>query len=94
MKMDDYLKMLKLSKEEFKEQNLKTSSMKRIRDGLIYSKLVDELDIKVSEEDVEKEFKNIAEKNNTNIEEVKKQVNNVSLENNIVYQKLIEKISK
>ncbi len=94
MKMPDYLKMLKLSEKEFKEQNLTESSKKRIRDGLIYQQLIEDLGIKAEEADMEAEYAKIAKDSKANIEDVKKQVQAASIESNIVFRKLVEALIK
>ncbi|BDU67464.1 MAG: trigger factor [Candidatus Tyloplasma litorale] len=90
MKMNDYLKMVGQTIEEFKEKNLKESSRKRITDGLIYSKLIEKLNIKVFDEEIEKEFEKLANNAKSTIEEVKKQIKKESIEGNLIFKKLIE----
>ncbi len=94
MKMPDYLKMLKLSEKEFKEQNLTESSKLRIRDGLIYQQLIDDLAIKIENDDLEKEYSKLAKDAKVSIEEIKKQVQKQSIEANVLFKKLVEKLSK
>lgn len=89
MKMPDYLKMLKLSEKEFKEQNLTESSKKRIRDGLVYQQLIDDLDVKAEEADIEAEYAKIAKVSKANIEDIKKQVQSGTIESSIIFKKLV-----
>ncbi|NQX83260.1 MAG: trigger factor [Mycoplasmataceae bacterium] len=92
MNMKDYFKMLGTSEIEFRSNNLKDSATKRVRDGLIYSHLIEELKIEVKDEDLESEYKKIAKDSKTSIEKVKKQINKESIESNIIFIKLINKI--
>lgn len=94
MKMPDYLKMLKLSEKEFKEQNLTESSKIRIRDGLIYQQLIDELGIKAEEADLNAEYEKIAKDSKASVEDVKKQIQPQSVESNIVFSKLVKALIK
>ncbi len=89
MDMKKYLDMLGMSAVEFKEKNLTESSEKRVRDGLIYAQLVEELGIKVEESDIEAEYAKIAKDSKAEVEEVKKQIQPASLESNIIFRKLI-----
>lgn len=94
MEMKSYLEMLKLTKEEFEEQNLKESSEKRIKDSLIYAQLIEDLGLKATIEEVEAEYKKLAELNKTDIEKVKSEITQASIEGNIIYVKLIAALSK
>ena len=94
MKMDDYLKMLGMSKKEFKEQNLIKSAEKRVNDGIVYSKLLKHLKIEVSTEEIEKEYKKIAALNKMTIDEIKKEISSGSLEDNLGFDKLVAKLRK
>ena len=90
MKIDQYLKVMKMDEKEFKEKTLVKSSTKRIRDGLIYNKLIEELAIKVTESDLEKEYAKISIESKKTVEEVKKSIAENSIESNIVFNKLVE----
>ncbi len=94
MVMKDYLKMLNMSEQEFKNNNLKKASENRIIDGLIYSFLIEDLGIKLEEKDFEKEFESIAKAQNMKVEEVKAQLNAEMLQNSLIFKKLIEEIKK
>ncbi len=90
MEMKKYLEMLGMNAEEFKEKNLKESSRKRVKDGLIYSTLVEELNIKVEEADLEAEYEKIAKNAKTDVETVKQQTQADALASNITFKKLVE----
>ncbi len=94
MKLDDYLKMLKISKEEFIEKNVTPQATKRIMAGLIYSQLIKDLAINVTDEDVKNEIEKIAKENNLSIEEIKKQIPEQNVKSGLTFNKLIEKIKK
>ena len=92
MEMKNYLKTLEMTAEEFKEKTLKEASLKRVKDGLIYSKLIEDLDIKVEEKDFDDEYVKISKNTKATMEEIKKQITKESIEANIIYSKLIEAI--
>ncbi len=92
MTIDKYLEMLGMSKEEFKEKNLKESSEKRVRDGLIYAQLIEDQAIKVEESDLDAEYAKIAKDSKVTVEEVKKQINPGSIESNVMFKKLINSL--
>ncbi len=89
MKMDQYLEMLGMSLEEFKEKNLKEASAKRVKEGLIYSQLIEELEIKVEEADLEAEYAKIAKDSKATVEQVKEQIQPASIESNVTFKKLV-----
>ncbi len=89
MKMDKYLEMLGMTLEEFKEKNLKEASAKRVKEGLIYSQLIEELDIKVEEADLEAEYAKIAKDSKATVEQVKEQIQPASIESNVTFKKLV-----
>ncbi len=89
MKMDQYLEMLGMSLEEFKEKNLKEASAKRVKEGLIYSQLIEELNIKVEEADLEAEYAKIAKDSKATVEQVKEQIQPASIESNVTFKKLV-----
>ncbi len=90
MTTDKYLEMLGMSKEEFKEKNLKEASEKRVKDGLIYAQLIEELGIKAEEADIEAEYAKIAKDSKATVEQVKEQVQQASIESNVIFRKLVE----
>lgn len=92
MNMKEYLKMLAMSAQEFKDNNLKEAATKRVKEGLVYSALVDELNIKADEADFEAEYAKIAKDSKASVEEVKAQIKKDSIESNIIYTKLITAI--
>ncbi len=92
MEMKKYLEMLGVSAEEFKETNLKESAHKRVKDGLIYATLVEELNIKAEEADIDAEYAKIAKDSKQDVEEVKKQIQPGSMESNVIFKKLVEAI--
>ncbi len=94
MDMKSYLKMLDLSEEDFKEKNLKIAAEDRIKNGLIYSQLLSDLDIKLTDKDFEDEYERISKNQDLSIEEVKKQLPKQMLENTLVYKKLINNLIK
>ncbi len=94
MSMDQYLKMMNMDEKQFKESTLVESSKKRIKDGLIYQQLIEDLSISIEESEIESEYSNIAKNSKTSVEEVKKQVQKASVESNIVFIKLIEALKK
>ncbi len=94
MKVEDYLKMLGMPKKEFKQKNLKEASRKRVKEGLVYSKLISDFKIKVTKEELENEYMKLAILNKTTVEDIKKEVSNNSLEQNIIFEKLINKLKK
>jgi len=94
MKMGDYLKMLGMTEKEFKEKNLVQSSTKRLKDGMVYSKLIKHFEIKLSDAEIEKEYKKIAELNNVVIEKIKEEISIDSLKDNLIFEKLINKLKK
>lgn len=92
MTMDKYMEMLGMTVEEFKEKNLKESSKKRVHDGLVYAKLIEELGIKAEDADVEKEYEKIAEDSKTTVEKVKETIQRNSIESNVIFRKLVENL--
>ncbi len=92
MEMKKYLDMLGMSAVEFKEKNLTESATKRVKDGLIYAQLVEELGIKVEEADLEAEYAKIAKDSKATIEDIKKQIQPASIESNVTFKKVIEAI--
>ncbi len=94
MTIDKYLEMLGMSKEEFKEKNLKEASEKRVRDGLIYAQLIEDLGVKVEEADIEAEYAKIAKDSKAEVEQVKEQVQVGSIESNVIFRKLINALKK
>ncbi len=90
----EYLKMIGSTEEDFKEKNLKISTRNRIMDGLIYSKVIDDFRIKVTDNDYEKEVEEIAKNQKMNVEDLKKQFQKEMLFNSIQFKKLINKIKK
>ncbi len=87
--MDKYMEMLGMNEEEFKSKNLREASEKRVKDGLIYSQLIEELEIKVEEADLEAEYAKIAKDSKAKVEDVKKQVAPQSIESNVIFKKLV-----
>lgn len=89
MTMDKYMEMLGMTVEEFKEKNLKESSEKRVKDGLIYAQLIEDLSIKVEEADLEAEYAKIAKDSKATVEQIKEQVQPASIESNVTFKKLV-----
>lgn len=94
MKFQDYLKMLNQSVEEFKEKNIKKNAELRIKEGLIYNKLVEIFSIVASDEEIENEYKKIANESNSKIDEVKQKINKNSIESNVIFLKLVSKLKE
>ncbi len=94
MKLVDYLKMLKISKEEFIEKNVTPQATKKIISELIYSQLIKDLAISVTDEEVQNELEKIAKENNLSIDEVKKQLPEHNVKSGLTFNKLIAKIKK
>ncbi len=94
MTIDKYLEMLGMSKEEFKEKNLKEASEKRVRDGLVYAQLIEDLGIKAEDADVEAEYAKIAKDSKAEIEQVKEQVQRGSIESNVIFKNLVKALRK
>lgn len=94
MKIEQYLEMLKLSKEEFKEKNLMETVKTNIMNGLVYQELIDFYKIKANDEDFEKEYKKIAKSQGMDIEKIKNSIQKEQMENSIIYGKLIDKLAK
>ncbi len=90
----EYLKMIGSNEEEFKENNLKISTKNRIIDGILYSKILDNFKIKVTDNDYEKEIEEISKNQKMDIEDLKKQFNKEMLFNAIQFKKLVNKIKK
>ncbi len=59
LKMVDYLESLKLSEEEYKEKNVKPIATKRLQWELILHKLMELEDIKVEDDEMQKEIETI-----------------------------------
>ncbi len=92
MKLKDYFKMLNTNESDFKKDSLREASLKRIKDGLIYQQLIDDLDIKVEEKDLESEYEKIASDSNIKVEDAKKQIPETSIKANVLFKKLINTI--
>lgn len=89
IKMKDYFEILKTDEKNFKENNLKISIKNKIENSLIYSKLLTDLKIEISEDELEKEYNTISEDQKIAIEETKKQIPEETIRNSLIYQKLI-----
>ncbi len=94
MDMKSYLKMLSLSEQEFKDKNLKIAAEDRIKNGLIYSQLLSELNIELTDKDFEDEYERIAKNQEMSIDEVKKQLPKQMLQNTLTYKKLVDSLVK
>lgn len=89
MKLKDYFEILKTDENSFKENNLKLNIKNKIENSLIYSKLLEDLKIKISKDELEKEYNKISEDQKVKIEEAKKQIPEETIRNSLIYQKLI-----
>lgn len=94
LEMKDYLKMLSLTEEEFKEKNLKLNAKNRIIDGLIFSKLLESENISLDENDYDEEYDKIAKLQNNSINEIKKQIKKDMLTNTLMFNKLVNSLIK
>ena len=76
--MDMYLQFSNLTMEKLHQQ-MKPEAKKRVDQTLVISAIVDKENIEITEEEVEKEFINMAEIYNMDIEQVKKMVPNLEM---------------
>ena len=94
MTLDQYLEMIKKTREEFVDENLKENALNRIKHGLVYTQLVEELEATPTEKDIEKELKKIADQQGFKVEELKKNVDMNSFTNALMFQNLVQKLRK
>lgn len=91
MKIEDYFKMLNTNEKKFKDETLQKQAEKRVKDGLIYSRLVEDNDIKdITEEEFEDEYKKIAELQKLSIDEIRERIPKEKLRDSLIFLKLIE----
>lgn len=99
VKMEDYFKMLKTDEKKFKKENLSKAAEKTVKNGLIYSRLVEENKVsEISKEEFEKEYQRLAEIQQLDVEEVKRQISIERINASLIFLKLVnllkEKLDK
>lgn len=92
MNLTDYFKMLDTNENNFKEENLKPNIKTKIENSLIYSKLLDDFKIDVSQNELNQEYNKISKDQSVKIEDVKKQIPEETIRSSLIYQKLINKL--
>lgn len=94
MKMDAYLKMLNKKKEDFIKENIRPNLIKKLQSRIIYSTLIKNNDIKVIDDDIEKEYLEISKKQGFDVEEIKKYLNKENILDMIYFKKIIDLLTK
>lgn len=92
MNLKDYFEMLDTNENNFKEKSLKPNIKTKIENSLIYSKLLDDFKINVSQDELYQEYNKISKDQSVKIEDVKKQIPEETIRNSLIYQKLINKL--
>ena len=92
MKLDQYLEMIKKDRKEFIEENLKENALKRIKHGLVYTQLIDELKATPTEDDINAELDKIAKQQGLKAEDLKKNLDMNSFTNALMFQNLVKKL--
>ena len=86
MKLEDYLKMLGMDEAKFLE-TLRPEAESRVRNDLLLEKVAEVEGLEVSDEEVEEEFKKMAESYKMEIEDVKKYLSAEDVRTNVLYNK-------
>ena len=82
MEPAQYLQMMGLTPEEFKE-NSRANSERQVKVSLALEKIAELENIEISDEDIENEYKKVAEEVNQDIEEIKKSVDKEAIVNDL-----------
>jgi trigger factor len=94
MTLDSYLEMIKTDRETFVEKNMKEGALDRIKHGLIYTQLIKDLKLEITDEMIEKELERIAEIQGVKAKDLKKNVNMDSFKNALTFQELVKLLQK
>lgn len=101
VKVSDYLESLKMSEEQYKEQNVQPTALKRLQGELILSKLKEKMDMTISDTDMQKEIDKIASRfeNPEVLERLKNMYKDGTqqyeeLKNRLTFTKIIESFLK
>ena len=62
VKVNDYLESLKMTEEQYKEQNVQPTALKRLQGELILTTLKEKMDISIPDDEMKKEIEKIAAK--------------------------------
>ncbi|NOQ50586.1 MAG: trigger factor [Mycoplasmataceae bacterium] len=92
--LEQYLKMLSLTNEQFIEKNIVPMAKKQIISGLIYSKLIKEFELEISDDEITLELEKLSKENDISIEDVEKQISKDRIKSSLEYDKLIGKFIK
>lgn len=101
VKVADYLESLKMSEEQYKDQNVKPTALKRLQGELILSKLKEKMNMTISDADMKKEIDKISSRfeNPEVLERLKNMYKDGTqqyeeLKNRLTFTKIIESFMK
>lgn len=90
IKLEDYLKYINKSEEDFKE-DIKKNASRNVKGRVVLEKLIRDEKLDIKEEDLDKKFEEMAKNTGKSLEEFKKQVNN-DMVNRIANELLMKNI--
>ena len=89
MSLEMYMQYTGMTIDSLREQ-MKPDAEKKTKMSLILEKIAKVENIEVTDKDVEKEIKDIAEKNNMEVDEVKKYINPADIKESKIVEKTID----